>query len=559
MSIVKAIILLLFATLPNFAVVSSRLALAKGIKLKGSSLCFQGVTPANLTTEFSVKCFAVMQPLIQDITAKKNQIDQCDEVIRGKEQKLSDLQAANDQLQLKLAVSEAVVKEKERHMAHQQDLYTTHKNNSLVKDELLTALRAQIASQATKINEHVEQIERLQREANEAQEQLKQFKTRVDQVTDELQGEQNKIHELVQSLKEKDTIMQNVSAQLSICEQENKVKQIEIEQLQTKTKEAEDKLGQCQITRFELNKELTREREQTETKLTLLALSLQEENMEMQKNASAQISKCEQTQKVTNAQLESKQIEIEQLQIKKTEGEEKLSQCQMKSNKESEEKLAISSQMTQLENSLQEKEIQLENLRNANQNISQQLSIYKSELKVANGQLWDYQSASCYGYGNSSAIHQIRAPGIASFNVRCESRIVGPGWTVIQRRINGTENFYRNWTEYRDGFGDLNGEFFIGLEKLYRMTLTQSYELYVQLETFNASTLYARYSDFSIASESDSYALLLQGKYTGTAGDGLFYAKNRKFSTYDADNDRSSGHCAVQKRGAWWYDKCGLR
>lgn len=548
--------------------------------------CFQGITPANLTTEFSVKCFAVMQPLIQDITAKKNQIDQCDEVIRGKEQKLSDLQVANDQLQLKLAVSEAVIKEKERHMAHQQDLYTTHKNNSLVKDELLTALRAQIATQATKINEHVEQIERLQREANEAQEQLEQFKTRVDQANDELQVEREKIHHLEQSLNEKDTQLQNVSTQLSITDNQLKLKQIEFDQLQIKTQEAEDKLSLCQITQEKLNKELSTVAEKTETKNILLELVLHETNVEL-KNATDQLTKCKQTQQVTEAQLKDKQIEIEQLQIKKTEGEDKLSQCEIKSNKELEEKVAISSQIPKLENSLQEKEVQLENLRNANQNISQQLSICKkqqqvadaqqadslqtikgkqneidqlqSELKVANGQLWDYQSASCYGYGNSSAIHQIRAPGIASFNVRCESRIVGPGWTVIQRRINGSENFFRNWTEYREGFGDLNGEFFIGLEKLYRMTLTQSYELYVQLETFNASTLYARYSDFSIDSESDSYALLLQGKYTGTAGDGLFYAKNRKFSTYDADNDRSSGHCAVQKRGAWWYDKCGLR
>lgn len=538
-----------------------------------------------------------MQPLIQDITAKKNQIDQCDEVIRGKEQKLSDLQVANDQLQLKLAVSDAVVKEKERHMAHQQDLYTSHKNNSLVKDELLTALRAQIATQANKINEHVEEIERLQREATEAQEQLKQFKTRVDQVNDELQVEQNlnglKIRQFEQSLEEKDAHMQIVSDQLSITDAQLKEKQIEIDQLQTKTKEGEDKLSLCQITHVELNKELSIVREETVTKnlkISQLEQSLQEQNMQMQ-NASAQISKCEQTLQASYALLVNKQIEVDQLQTKKTEGEDKLSQCQMKSNKQldlvQEEKVVASSKITGLENSLQEKEIQLENLRNDNQNISDQLSIYKkqqqvadtqqadslltikrkqhevdqlqSQLKVANEQLWDYQSASCYGYGNSSAIHQIRAPGIASFDVLCESRIIGPGWTVIQRRINGTESFYRNWTEYRDGFGDLNGEFFIGLEKLYRMTLTQSYELYVQLETFNASTLYARYSDFSIASESDSYALLLQGKYTGTAGDGLFYAKNRKFSTYDADNDRSAGHCAVQKRGAWWYDKCGLR
>ncbi|KAH8396321.1 hypothetical protein KR222_008140, partial [Zaprionus bogoriensis] len=113
----------------------------------------------------------------------------------------------------------------------------------------------------------------------------------------------------------------------------------------------------------------------------------------------------------------------------------------------------------------------------------------------------------------------------------------GPGWTVIQRRLYGNVDFYRNWTDYRDGFGDLNGDFFIGMEKIYRLTLAQSYELYVHLETFSNGTLYARYADFSLGSESEAYALKLIGKYSGNAGDGLYYARTRKFSTFDANND----------------------
>ena len=130
------------------------------------------------------------------------------------------------------------------------------------------------------------------------------------------------------------------------------------------------------------------------------------------------------------------------------------------------------------------------------------------------------------------------------------------GWTVFQRRMDGSQDFYRNWRDYVHGFGELKGEFWLGLSKIHRLAnSTDPAALRVDLKDYDNDTAYAHYSSFYIGGSSTDYTLQVSG-YSGTAGDSMAYHNGHKFSTKDDDNDVYGGHCAVSYSGAWWYGSC---
>ncbi|XP_058119877.1 ficolin-3-like [Anopheles ziemanni] len=143
------------------------------------------------------------------------------------------------------------------------------------------------------------------------------------------------------------------------------------------------------------------------------------------------------------------------------------------------------------------------------------------------------------------------------FNVFCEQNKLEGGWIVIQHRYEGSVDFYRSWTEYRNGFGNINGEFWLGLEYVHQLTKNRPHELLVEIKDFHGNYGYAKYDEFEIGDESELYALKKLGTYSGTSGDSMEIHKNQKFSTFDRDNDRwKEGNCAELRHGAWWYNEC---
>ncbi|KFB44889.1 AGAP011225-PA-like protein [Anopheles sinensis] len=140
--------------------------------------------------------------------------------------------------------------------------------------------------------------------------------------------------------------------------------------------------------------------------------------------------------------------------------------------------------------------------------------------------------------------------------VYCEQTDYGGGWTVLQHRFDGSENFFRNWSDYRNGFGNLDGEFWLGLEHLYQMTSRKPHELMIEMKDFEGNYGYARYDLFKIKNERRHYALKNIGTYSGTAGDPMSSARGYRFSTPDRDNDLSEINCAAWAHGGWWWQYC---
>ncbi|XP_023650236.2 angiopoietin-related protein 1 [Paramormyrops kingsleyae] len=138
----------------------------------------------------------------------------------------------------------------------------------------------------------------------------------------------------------------------------------------------------------------------------------------------------------------------------------------------------------------------------------------------------------------------------------CEQGLDNGGWTVLQRRRDGSVNFFRNWENYKKGFGNIDGEYWLGLENIYNLAKQGDYRLLVELEDWVGKKVYAEYSSFHLESENESYRLRL-GTYQGNAGDSFGVHNGKQFTTLDRDKDVFSGNCAHFHKGGWWYNACG--
>ncbi|CAM4734734.1 unnamed protein product [Leuciscus chuanchicus] len=152
-------------------------------------------------------------------------------------------------------------------------------------------------------------------------------------------------------------------------------------------------------------------------------------------------------------------------------------------------------------------------------------------------------------------------PKNSTFPVFCDMESSGGGWTLIQHRFDGSTSFNRTWDEYKNGFGKLIGEFWLGNDKIHLLTKAKNMSLRIEIEDFEGVREYAHYDHFHVANESQQYRLSISG-YSGTAGNAMQFSNKydhdqKLFTTPDRDNDQyPSGNCGAYYSSGWWFDAC---
>uniref|UniRef100_K1Q9B4 Angiopoietin-4 n=1 Tax=Magallana gigas TaxID=29159 RepID=K1Q9B4_MAGGI len=156
---------------------------------------------------------------------------------------------------------------------------------------------------------------------------------------------------------------------------------------------------------------------------------------------------------------------------------------------------------------------------------------------------------------NQDGVYSIYPDHTHAKRVYCDMTTDGGGWTVIQKRVDGSTGFYKTWKEYREGFGNASRNYWIGNDVIHLLTKDRPATLRVDLQRFSGEKGHAKYSKFAVGDENSKYKLTVSG-YSGNIGDKFSYHDQMMFSTKGHDNDKHGDSCAQLYHGGWWYRSC---
>lgn len=168
----------------------------------------------------------------------------------------------------------------------------------------------------------------------------------------------------------------------------------------------------------------------------------------------------------------------------------------------------------------------------------------------------DCQDVLARGHTISAVYYITTTYSSCSIPVWCDMDTPPGGWLVIQNRFNGEVDFNRLWDEYRDGFGNIASEFWLGLDNIFLLSNQDFYELRFDLWDFEDNRAFALYKNFKLDGARDRYKIHATD-FEGSAKNGMQVHNGMRFSTPDQDNDKwLEYHCGKEWRAGWWFNNC---
>ena len=148
---------------------------------------------------------------------------------------------------------------------------------------------------------------------------------------------------------------------------------------------------------------------------------------------------------------------------------------------------------------------------------------------------------------NDARVNRIKAEDAITITLIILCTDIESKWRTIQQRTKpGSFGAKNNESTYRQGFGKLKDNYWIGLDKIYNLTRNNPMKLRLYYETTDGSIGVAFYNKFYIGDESSNFALYFDSYSHGNAGNSLGNRSEFLFTSERINN-------TVYYQG-WWHD-----
>jgi len=105
----------------------------------------------------------------------------------------------------------------------------------------------------------------------------------------------------------------------------------------------------------------------------------------------------------------------------------------------------------------------------------------------------------------------------------------------MMQKVDHTPSFDRTWDEFKAGFGDISGDYWLGNDQIHQLTKDDDYKLRVDIVATDSGRTqeypyWAEYSTFTVGDEKSHYQLRIKRYTAGNAGDILGAFNEMPFS-----------------------------